>query len=939
MKLFQAYHLLILFSLTTASASVVPRYAKPGCKDTCGNVLIPYPFGIGAGCSVNKWYIIQCNSSTPYLSAFKHLHVLGINLENQTVIVKMPKYSACRNPVANSMSIDLDMSPFLFSKSHNKFVFEGCGNAVMMGDASQVLAGCSTNCIRDIVNDRNNCFGISCCQTAIPSSLQYYNISITGQGGDDRSCGSAFLVDENSYVSEDNNSFVPVSLLWTLSQDGIDQVRWKFTPATKREFTSFVVNADVREAPKFAKPGCTSMCGNVIISYPFGIGVNCSVNKWYIIDCKSSTPYLSAVGHLEVLGINTANQTITVNTPKVSACQNATPIMNLDLGLSSFLYSKAHNKFVFEGCGNAIMMDQGNRVLTGCSTNCHDATPSNRNKCFGTGCCQTTIPRYLKSYSVNITTQAVNDKACGPAFLVDETSYVEGRFSYGKSLYVPVSLLWTLSESDIHNVSCYYSPGTLEVDLGNGTTVKSWTCQAFEMYSHYYMPQGNPYVADGLIDTEDCSKCKDSGSYCLYDTTYYYDADYLIKLKLSCIGNQRFALAVNAPTIAEAPKNAKAPNNNPEKDKVINSRKTSLGLILGISISIGVPFIVATTYLLYKVIKKANGRRRRNRFFKRNGGLLLKQQEADPSIVNKTTLFTSRELKKATDNFNENKVLGRGGQGTVYKGILGDGRILAVKKSKVVDESQLEQFINEVLILSQINHRNVVKLLGCCLETEVPLLVSEFIPNGTLYDRLHSETNEAPISFETRLQIATEVAGALAYLHSATSLQIYHRDIKTTNILLDDKLKAKVSDFGTSRFVAIDKSHLTTLVKGTFGYLDPEYFQSSQFTEKSDVYSFGVVLVELLTGEKPISLARSEEHRSLATYFMLSLEEGSVMSILDVVVINEGSRDEFLAVANLAMRCLNLNGKNRPTMKEVATELETIRTSHIASIVQTSMEQ
>lgn len=240
------------------------------------------------------------------------------------------------------------------------------------------------------------------------------------------------------------------------------------------------------------------MCGNVIIPYPFGIGVNCSVNKWYIIDCKSSTPYLSAVGHLEVLGVNTANQTIIVNTPKVSACQNDTPIMNLDLGLSPFLYSKAHNKFVFEGCGNAIMMDQGNRVLTGCSTNCHNATPSNGNKCFGTGCCQTTIPHYLKSYNVNITTQAVNDKACGSAFLVDETSYVEGRFSYDKSLYVPISLLWTLSESDIHNVSCYYSPGTLEVDIGNGTTVTSWKCQAFEMYSHYYMPQGNPYVADGL---------------------------------------------------------------------------------------------------------------------------------------------------------------------------------------------------------------------------------------------------------------------------------------------------------------------------------------------------------------------------------------------------------------------------------------------------------
>ncbi|KAJ0654731.1 putative protein kinase RLK-Pelle-WAK family [Helianthus annuus] len=264
--------------------------------------------------------------------------------------------------------------------------------------------------------------------------------------------------------------------------------------------------------------------------------------------------------------------------------------------------------------------------------------------------------------------------------------------------------------------------------------------------------------------------------------------------------------------------------------------------------------------------------------------------------------------------------------------MLVDGRIVAVKKSKIVDESQLEQFINEVVVLSQINHRNVVKLLGCCLETDVPLLVSEFIPNGTLYDRLHNETDELSISLDMRLQIATEVAAALAYLHSATSIPIYHRDIKTTNILLDDKYRAKVSDFGTSRFVSIDQTHLTTLVKGTFGYFDPEYFQSSQFTEKSDVYSFGVVLAELLTGERPISLTRFGENRNLAAHFMLAMEEGRVMSIFDATVIKEGNRDELLIVANLAMRCLNMNGKYRPTMKEVAIELETIRRSHIPSV-------
>nr|GFA54283.1 wall-associated receptor kinase-like 2 [Tanacetum cinerariifolium] len=170
------------------------------------------------------------------------------------------------------------------------------------------------------------------------------------------------------------------------------------------------------------------------------------------------------------------------------------------------------------------------------------------------------------------------------------------------------------------------------------------------------------------------------------------------------------------------------------------------------AVALGPVSIAAITYALYRLIKKKRIRRRRKNVFKRiNGGLLLKlQEEADPSLVDKTILFTSSELEKATDNFNENRILGRGGQGTVYKGMLTNGRIVAVKKSKIADESQLEQFINEVVILSQVNHRNVVKLLGCCLETEVPLLVSEFISNGTLYDRIHDETHEFPMSLNMR---------------------------------------------------------------------------------------------------------------------------------------------------------------------------------------------
>ncbi|KDO65456.1 hypothetical protein CISIN_1g0053552mg, partial [Citrus sinensis] len=353
------------------------------------------------------------------------------------------------------------------------------------------------------------------------------------------------------------------------------------------------------------------------------------------------------------------------------------------------------------------------------------------------------------------------------------------------------------------------------------------------------------------------------------------------------------------------------------------------------SVGAGLPFFLFMIGRLHEIVERRRVIKLKQNFFKRNGGLLL-QQESSSNEGNseKTKLFTSMELEMATDNFNTNRILGQGGQGTVYKGMLTNGRIVAIKKSKLVDESNIEQFINEVAILSQINHRNVVKLLGCCLETEVPLLVYEFIPNGTLYQYIHDQTEEFPITWEIRLRIAIEVSDALCYLHSAASIPIYHRDIKSANILLDDKYRAKVSDFGASRSVMIDQTHLTTRVQGTFGYLDPEYFRSSQFTEKSDVYSFGVVLVELLTGQKPIRSTDSEEDKSLVGYFLEAMKENRLFEVLDARVLKEAKEEEIITVAMLAKRCLNMIGKKRPTMKEAAFELGGIRASIGDSIMQ-----
>ncbi|KAL0430226.1 UNVERIFIED_CONTAM: Wall-associated receptor kinase-like 8 [Sesamum radiatum] len=342
-------------------------------------------------------------------------------------------------------------------------------------------------------------------------------------------------------------------------------------------------------------------------------------------------------------------------------------------------------------------------------------------------------------------------------------------------------------------------------------------------------------------------------------------------------------------------------------------QKSRLKMVLiFIGCGLGALVLLLGAWRSTKAVRKRMKTNRKHKFFKRNGGLLLEQQlSSTDNGLEKTRLFTSKELAQATDHYNENRILGLGGQGTVYKGMLADGRIVAVKKSKRVDEDDLEVFINEVVILSQINHRNVVKLLGCCLETEVPLLVYEFIPNGTLFQHIHEPNEDFLLPWEMRVRIARDVAGALSYLHSAASAPIYHRDIKSTNILLDDKYRAKVSDFGTSRSVSIDQTHLTTRVLGTFGYLDPEYFQSSQFTEKSDVYSFGVVMVELITGKKAVSSVRAEPGKSLATHFLHSMKEDHLFDIFDPSILKEGRREELVAIAELARRCLHLNGKKK----------------------------
>lgn len=339
--------------------------------------------------------------------------------------------------------------------------------------------------------------------------------------------------------------------------------------------------------------------------------------------------------------------------------------------------------------------------------------------------------------------------------------------------------------------------------------------------------------------------------------------------------------------------------------------------------TISVLFVIIS--LMYCGIQKRNSIKIKEKCFKENGGLMLQQLLSKIERgAERAKIFTEEELKKATNNFNKSEIVGEGGYGTVYKGTL-DQRVVAIKKSKVVDHDQIDQFVNEVIVLSQIHHPNVVRLIGCCLETPVPSLVYEFITNKTLYHHIHDRGHMSSMPWHTRLRIAAETAAALAHMHCDAPLHIIHRDVKSANILLDDNFTAKVSDFGVSRLFPLDQTQLPTLVQGTFGYIDPEYFHSGLLNEKSDVYSFGVVIVELLTGESVISPNRPDKDKSLAMYLISSIKDDRLFEILDERVKREGHPEQVKRIAELARRCLRFKSEKRPTMKEVTWELEELR--------------
>lgn len=301
---------------------------------------------------------------------------------------------------------------------------------------------------------------------------------------------------------------------------------------------------------------------------------------------------------------------------------------------------------------------------------------------------------------------------------------------------------------------------------------------------------------------------------------------------------------------------------------------------------------------------------------------------------NSVPLFQYKEIERATNSFSEKQRLGIGAYGTVYAGKLHSDEWVAIKKLRHRDPDGVEQVMNEIKLLSSVSHPNLVRLLGCCIENGEQILVYEFMPNGTLAQHLQRERGSG-LPWTIRLTIATETAHAIAHLHSAMNPPIYHRDIKSSNILLDYNFNSKVADFGLSRFGMMDDSHISTAPQGTPGYVDPQYHQNYHLSDKSDVYSFGVVLVEIITALKVVDFSRAHSEINLAALAIDRIGKGRVDEIIDPFL--EPHRDAWTLssvhrVAELAFRCLAFHRDMRPSMTEVADELEQIRLSSWASL-------
>ncbi|PIN15477.1 Serine/threonine protein kinase [Handroanthus impetiginosus] len=658
------------------------------------------------------------------------------------------------------------------------------------------------------------------------------------------------------------------------------------------------------------KADCPTSCGNLTIPFPFGTTSDCYLDDSFLITCNHSynppKPFLN-LGNTQVLEIS-LDGLMQVASPVASDCYDdsgaqingTTP----ELISSKFPISSTRNKFTAVGCDTYALIKgskEWKQMSAGCVSWCDSIDSAVNGTCSGIGCCQTSIPKGVKDYFVDIRsfrnhTRVNNFNRCGYAFVVEAEAF-EFSTSDIKDLRnrksVPVVLDWSVG-----NLTCEeawrnrssYACKALHSECSDLTNGFGYRCNCLTGF------QGNPYLIDGCQDIDECTTLKPCEGTCTNLPGNY-----------SCSCPNEFE--------GDGMKNGTGCYFTSCHSA---SRKTNTSTLFCIVFGFMVS-AVGGCWIFWRRKEKKVIKLRQNLFNRNGGRLLLNMLSSERTVA----IFTAEDLKRATDNYDENNILRseENLNNTYYKGILPDGENqlqVTVMKCGALDGSYVEHFISKLVTLSRIQHKNVVKLIGCCLETQVPLLVYESINNKTLHDYIHDDDSARSLSWDIRMRIAAKTAGALACLHSESAVPIIHGNLNSSTITLDHDFTVKVHDFTLTCLELSD----VRLYVGAPGYLDPDYLTTGRLSVKSDVYSFGVVLAELLTGKKVISLERPSGEEHLSKYFVSLPGGDDLLSILDHRLVAEGNIEQLTQVAKLAQRCLSNSSAQRPTMEEVATALQ-----------------
>ncbi|XBI76711.1 hypothetical protein VPH35_069928 [Triticum aestivum] len=686
-------------------------------------------------------------------------------------------------------------------------------------------------------------------------------------------------------------------------------------------------SAEQQQPPMIARRGCRDKCGNISIPFPFGIGHGC-FHEGFEVHCKDSARPPRAFLASAFLGTHqwegsttelhlhgdplTLNRSlpsmlplelvsISVATSEARAYGGVSYLCTTDetRGLFKFYTMPLYfTPFGVSAMRNALVgvgwraepylaiHDSKNAAYDHffCRSDILevDFLGHVRNgSCTGQGCCETPFPPAYRSVQFAQMKILVENNSmwsimpCSYGMLVEKSWY---NFStpdmYGDRVLAkrfPRGVPFVLDFA-IGKASCpaegQQPPSDYACVSGNSSCANAtigYVCRCWKNY------EGNPYMNNGCQDIDECK----------LPELYPCSSDGICK---------NMPGGYNCPCRFGMKGDGKA------------GTCTSI-FPLAARVAVGGILLMAVLSFIIVLHKE---KMKMREFYKKNGGPTLEKAH----IIK---LFKKEELKPILKS---NNLIGKGAFGEVYKGLL-DNKPVAVKKPINGSVMENEQFANEVIIQSQVIHKNIVRLIGCCLEVDTPMLVYEFISKGSLHDILHNSYIKVDLSLDARLSIAAQSADGLAYMHSKANIKILHGDVKPANILLDDNFLPKISDFGISRLIVRDKQHTGSVI-GDMNYMDPIYLQEGLLTEKSDVYSFGVVILELITRKK----ATHSDNTSLVKNFLEARKKGKkATEFFDKEIAVTKDLELLDSLADMAMDCLSLDVDRRPMMTEVAERL------------------